>query len=416
MSRRRLFALLMVICVTICMAALMTACKSGGKPEETAKDTASAEEETASDQDEAATAEEKSGSAEEKDTEQQADDSVSPKTMYVNSEDGLLLRKGPGTDNEVIHLLSYGQEIQVEKTENGWAYTIVDSHAGWCSMEYLTENKEDIKAEEKKSSSDFDPDKLVEPDNNAEYGYHGYVDSPEGLNMRYGPGEKYGIIDVIPDKTELTEIGWDEGWVYIEYKGKKGWISSQYFMMEGGKEKPVIYLYPEKTMDVSVRISLSDGVFTRSIPEGDGEWNVVARPDSRLTDKASGRSYDYIFWESSDNTEYDWSEGYVVKGCESEEFLLRILPEMGLNSKEYGEFIDYWLPRLEKNEYNLITFQTDRYTDSARLDVNPQPDSILRVFMAFKAVDGPLNVNSPAIEPFERKGFTVVEWGGAEVR
>ena len=89
---------------------------------------------------------------------------------------------------------------------------------------------------------------------------------------------------------------------------------------------------------------------------------------------------------------------------------------MGLNRKEYTEFIDYWLPRLEKNEYNLITFQTERYTDSAKLEVSPKPDSVLRVFMAFKAVDGPVAVTAPEIQPFEIKGFTVVEWGGAEVR
>ena len=88
---------------------------------------------------------------------------------------------------------------------------------------------------------------------------------------------------------------------------------------------------------------------------------------------------------------------------------------MGLVRKEYAEFIDYWLPRLEKNEYNLVTFQTDRYTDAAKLDVSPEPDSVIRVFMAFKAVDGPVDVAEPELQPVERKGFTVVEWGGAEV-
>ena len=106
----------------------------------------------------------------------------------------------------------------------------------------------------------------------------------------------------------------------------------------------------------------------------------------------------------------------ISRTSEAEVFLRGILPEMGLAENEYTEFIDYWLPRLEKNEYNLISFQTDRYTESARLDVSPQPDSVLRVFMAFKSIDGPVFVARPDIEPFEREGFTVVEWGGAEVR
>lgn len=380
--------------MTVCMTVSLTACGSKEKPAEP--------------EEPAVTEEEAEVTGEAK--------SEFPKKMYVTAEDGLLLRKGPGKENDVVSVLSYGQEIQAEKTENGWACTTVDGNQGWCSMDYLTENKGDIKADDKSASSKADPNKLVEPTNTSVNGYHGYVDSPEGLNMRYGPGENYNVIAVVPDKTELTELGWEDGWVYVQYKDNYGWISAHYFTLEGGKEKPVIYLYPERTTDVTVRISLTDGRFTKCIPEGDGEWNVTASPDGKLTDKATGKTYDYIFWESTDNTGYDWSEGYVVKGSEAEVFLRGILQEMGLNEKEYTEFIDYWLPRLEKNEYNLISFQTDRYTESARLDVSPQPDSVLRVFMAFKRIDGPVFVARPDIEPFERNGFTVVEWGGAEVR
>ncbi len=384
-----------------CMIPSLAACGSRGKtdPAETEEQAAAGEENGA--EDEAA---------------QEEAQSEYPKTMYVNAEDGLLLRKGPGKDTDVIYPLSYGQKIQVDDAKDGWAHATVDGQTGWCSMEFLTADESNVKSKDEKSSSGADPDKLVKPSNNSESGFHGYVDSPEGLNMRLGPGQDYKIIDVIPDKTELTELGWEDGWVYIMWKGKYGWISAQYFIMEGGKEKPVIYLYPEKTTDVTVRISLADGRFTQSIPAGSGEWHVTAAPDGKLTDKASGKSYDYIFWESTDNTEYDWSQGYVVEGRDTEDFLAGILPEMGLNRNEYTEFIDYWLPRLEKNRYNLITFQTDRYTESARLDVSPEPDSVLRVFIAFKAVDGPANIAAPEIKPFERKGFTVVEWGGAEVR
>ena len=399
MTGRKLIALIMSICMITCMASLMTACGSGKKAAEPKEETAAAEETETEDASEAS--EEKRGS---------------PQTMYVNAEDGLLLRKGPGTDNDVVHALTYGQDIQVEKTEDGWAYTTVDGKSGWCSMEYLTSNKDEIRTQEKSKSEDAAPDKLVEPSNSALDGYHGYVESPEGLNMRYGPGEQYDVIDVVPDKTELTELGWEEGWVYVQYKDNYGWISAQYFIMQGGREKPVIYLYPTRTTDVNVKVTLSGGRFTQCIPAGNGEWTVTARPDGRLTDKATGESYDYIFWESTDDTEYDWSKGYVVKGCEAEGFLLRVLPEMGLNEKEYTEFIGYWLPRLQKNEYNLVTFQTKCYTDTVRMDISPEPDSVLRVFMAFKKTDGPASVESPAIEPFERKGFTVVEWGGAEVR
>ena len=38
------------------------------------------------------------------------------------------------------------------------------------------------------------------------------------------------------------------------------------------------------------------------------------------------------------------------------------------------------------------------------------------VFMAFKEISKPIPIKKPTIVPFERKGFTVVEWGGAEVK
>ena len=40
----------------------------------------------------------------------------------------------------------------------------------------------------------------------------------------------------------------------------------------------------------------------------------------------------------------------------------------------------------------------------------------MRVFMAYKELEEPIEIEEPAIVPFERKGFTVVEWGGAEVK
>jgi len=339
-----------------------------------------------------------------------------PKTMYINTEDGLMLRKGPGTDNDIIQLLKYGEEISVDKIEDGWAYTTVEDNSGWCSVEYLTEDKSDIKETAPSGTASSDPGKLVQPADRATEGYHGYVDEPDGLNLRYGPGTDYDVITAIPDKAEVIEYGWQDGWIFVDYKGTYGWINGQYLLFEGGKEKPVIYLYPTHTMDVNVRVSLTDGVLTETIPESDGEWTVTAEPDGRLTDKATGKKYDYIYWESSDRTEYDWSEGFVVAGKDSDDFLKKILPRMGLNEKESSEFISYWLPRLKKNSCNLISFQTDRYTDSAKLDVSPKPDSVLRVFMAFKEISGPYYVTPQKIDKFERNGFTVVEWGGAEVR
>ena len=106
----------------------------------------------------------------------------------------------------------------------------------------------------------------------------------------------------------------------------------------------------------------------------------------------------------------------MVKGEDTEKFLQEKLAYMGLTPREYNEFIVYWLPLMQDNEYNLIAFQGETYTDNAKLEITPSPDSILRVFMTFKPLDKPIEIEEQQLTAFERQGFTVVEWGGAELR
>lgn len=179
-------------------------------------------------------------------------------------------------------------------------------------------------------------------------------------------------------------------------------------------EKPVIYLYPESETEVEVKLDY-DGTLTCTYPKYDDVWKVVAKPDGTLKDK-SGNTYSYLFWEGNTDTVYDFSKGFVVKGSETAEFLEKTLAEIGLNEKEKNEFIVYWLPRMQENKYNLITFQTAAYTDVAKLEIKPEPDSILRVFMAYKKIEKPIKIGEPEIVPFVRKGFTVIEWGGTEIK
>ena len=179
-------------------------------------------------------------------------------------------------------------------------------------------------------------------------------------------------------------------------------------------EKPVIYLYPEQAQEVFVQLEL-DGEFTCTYPEYDNGWKVKAYPDGTLRDQVTGKEYNYLFWEGTSETEYDLSRGFVVEGKDTAGFLEEKLAYLGLNEKERNEFIVYWLPRMEDNKYNLITFQGKAYTEHAKLKISPEPDSILRVFMVYKPLDKAIDIPEQELEPFEREGFTVIEWGGAEM-
>ena len=177
--------------------------------------------------------------------------------------------------------------------------------------------------------------------------------------------------------------------------------------------KPVLYLYPEAETEVTVRLDYK-GRLTCTYPEPDpdGAWHVTAQPDGTLTDK-QGREYSYLFWEgASDGAPPDFSRGFVVKGSDTAAFLREKLAYMGLTPREYNEFIVYWLPRMQDTPWNLIAFQGKNYTDSAPLTVTPEPDSVLRVFMAYRPLTTPAAVPPQELTPFVRRGFTLVEWGG----
>lgn len=180
-------------------------------------------------------------------------------------------------------------------------------------------------------------------------------------------------------------------------------------------DKPVIYLYPTKEQIVSIKLDLK-GKFTCTYPEYKDGWTVKAKPDGTLTNLSDGREYSYLFWEGTSSNNFDMSKGFVVKGQDTEEFLQEKLAYIGLTPKEYNEFIVYWLPIMQKNKYNLITFAGKEYDDSAKLEISPKPDSILRVMMVFKPLNNNTNIEPQELKPFVRKGFTVVEWGGTEVK
>ena len=137
--------------------------------------------------------------------------------------------------------------------------------------------------------------------------------------------------------------------------------------VEQAAAKPVIYLYPEEETAVTVKLDYA-GALTCTYPAyGDG-WAVTACPDGTLTDDA-GQTYSYLYWEGTDTI-----------------------------------------------AYNLIAFQSDRYTQVAKLTIDPPPDTLLRVFMAWKPLDKFMEVPAQSLTAPERTGFTAVEWGGCRVR
>ena len=184
-----------------------------------------------------------------------------------------------------------------------------------------------------------------------------------------------------------------------------------------GVEKPIIYLYPTKEINATVKLLQEDKIIC-SYPKYVDSWNVLANPNGELMDLNTGRQLYSLYYESESVEEYTiTNEGFVVKGENSAKFLEEKLEVLGLTEREAEEFIIYWLPKLETNNYNYIRFATnDEINANMPLEINPNPDTIIRVLMTFKGLDNPIEVKEQQLVTPERNGFVAVEWGGTEIK
>ena len=192
------------------------------------------------------------------------------------------------------------------------------------------------------------------------------------------------------------------------------------------EEKPVIYLYPQEEVQVQVKLSEPD-LLLADYPsyEAENGWEVTASPDGTLTD-VSGRTYYSLYYESGRKTEVpswkDAENGFVVKSEDTAAFLEEKLEILGLNEREAEEMIIYWLPTLQQGDYHFIRFETAEEIEANQsLEISPAPDTVIRVMMTMEeltpaeAKTAKETVSEQVLEPVEREGFTVVEWGGALV-
>ncbi len=206
--------------------------------------------------------------------------------------------------------------------------------------------------------------------------------------------------------------------IYVE--GQKEYFFTIYFRQAERMimtEKPVIYLYPEKTKDVQVEV-VPKGDFSFTYPEYTDGWNVRANPDGSLI--IDDEKYNYLFWESTEKyTEMNEGDtkGFVVEGENATAFLEEKLITAGLNAQERTDFITYWAPRMTQHENVFIQFKFNSdCNDHATLNITPNPDEIYRIYILWRPTENLVIQPKPqSIPVMKREGFTVVEWGGQKL-
>jgi hypothetical protein len=183
-------------------------------------------------------------------------------------------------------------------------------------------------------------------------------------------------------------------------------------------KKPVIYLYPTKKTDIELSINF-EGKLLTTFPKLEKSWKVTAYENGQIFDKKTNRFYNSLFWDgeiSFPASHYQYKTGFVVEKEKLTSFLIEKIEFMGLNNAETNDFIQYWLPILEKNKYTFIHFLVNEdYSVFSTNNVNPKPDTSIRIFMEFFGVDEPIAIAPQQLLSTNRNGFTLVEWGGSDV-
>ncbi len=179
--------------------------------------------------------------------------------------------------------------------------------------------------------------------------------------------------------------------------------------------KPVIYLYPKKAMNISVKVAPGNGLSFTDPEYGTG-WNVFSDTKSNLTNLVDGKKYPYLFWEGSGSIFYETpQQGFVISANELDGFFNNTLAKLGLIEKEIADFKEFWLPKMQetKKPYYFITFLSKHYIDQlAPLAISPKPDTTIRVLMDYQGLDNFKTVPELKIKTPKRSGFVVAEWGG----
>lgn len=185
--------------------------------------------------------------------------------------------------------------------------------------------------------------------------------------------------------------------------------------------KPAIYLYPQKPTEINVKLKL-DGNMTVSNPEYDvnNGWNVSASPDgqleSRIMNQESWNKFPYLYYEANLNNVPIPKEGWVVEQSKLKMQISKIMSDIGFNEKETGDFLSYWLPRLNEKPYYFITLLPETTINTKeQLTFSQNPDTLIRTRFAFEGLDLPLFVTPINYTRHQRTGFTVTDWGGTLV-
>ncbi|SLL32534.1 peptidoglycan binding domain-containing protein [Mycobacteroides abscessus subsp. abscessus] len=160
-------------------------------------------------------------------------------TKATITDNGLRLRKGPGTNYQVITTLGKGIEVTVVSTNGDWYQIKTSLGSGWVHNDYLllenSQTQSSTIAEKKEPSQQ--PATVIE----------------DQVNLRSNPSTTAEIIGKISIGTVITIMEEESNWAKIQYSGNIGWVhkdlieSSDIESRKGQKTDKTIKLLYDRT-------------------------------------------------------------------------------------------------------------------------------------------------------------------------
>lgn len=131
---------------------------------------------------------------------------------FGDADNGLLLRIAPSGAAEVKGVIPpNGVGLGIEQCQNGWCRVRYKCHVGWVGARYVADRRSSISRVVGVSSRD-----------------------PEGLNIRSGPGARFGLVGSVPYNSvglarHACQVSGDQTtWCLITAGEKSGWVAARF--------------------------------------------------------------------------------------------------------------------------------------------------------------------------------------------
>ncbi|MFK8044959.1 MAG: hypothetical protein AB8B72_05665 [Crocinitomicaceae bacterium] len=202
-------------------------------------------------------------------------------------------------------------------------------------------------------------------------------------------------------------------------------INAEEFTARFQLEKPVVYLYSPYPTKTELTLS-PNGELSFTYPQYDKNWQIETQENGNIKNLKTGKIHPYLFWEAN-QTQLDFKkegktiEGYVISTDTAVQFLEKQLASLGLNERESTDFITYWAPRLMQKQFATIQFMIGKDYDEVfgGIESTTLLDYQLRIGMLYEITE--VKPSEKVVKPTpiiikKRHGFSLIEWGGIELK